>query len=143
MDTILLATDGSATAKKAARLAGDLAKCSNAEIIVFSVAQPIMPNDLEPMNMGFVDEPLRRAQEEADRQADEYRRAGLKATSETKLSPAVAAAIVEEAEQTGADMIVMGTHGRSGLSRAILGSVADRVLRTGRIPVLVAKQDEP
>ena len=50
-----------------------------------------------------------------------------------------AAAIVQEAQQLGADLIVMGTHGRSGLDRLMLGSVADRVLRTAHIPVLTVR----
>jgi nucleotide-binding universal stress UspA family protein len=47
--------------------------------------------------------------------------------------------IVHEAERLGADLIVMGTHGRSGLDRLMLGSVADRVLRTAHVPVLTVR----
>lgn len=45
--------------------------------------------------------------------------------------------IVDHAKKTGADLIVMGTHGRSGLSHAIMGSVAERVLHKAPCPVLV------
>jgi nucleotide-binding universal stress UspA family protein len=48
------------------------------------------------------------------------------------------AAILEASDQRGADLIVMGTHGRRGLSRALLGSVAERTVRLSRIPVLTA-----
>lgn len=47
-----------------------------------------------------------------------------------------AAQIVRYAEQCRADLIVLGTHGRTGVSRAILGSVAERVVRTASCPVL-------
>jgi nucleotide-binding universal stress UspA family protein len=47
-----------------------------------------------------------------------------------------AAQIVRYAERVGADLIVLGTHGRTGVSRAILGSVAERVVRTAGCPVL-------
>jgi nucleotide-binding universal stress UspA family protein len=45
-------------------------------------------------------------------------------------------AILENAARLGVDLIVMGTHGRRGLSRALLGSVAERVVRTATVPVL-------
>jgi hypothetical protein len=47
--------------------------------------------------------------------------------------------IVEVAQETVADLIVMGTHGRTGLGRLLLGSVAERVLRTAPCPVLTLK----
>ncbi|HSE94887.1 MAG TPA: universal stress protein [Methylomirabilota bacterium] len=48
-------------------------------------------------------------------------------------------AIVAEAERLGAEMIVMGTHGRGGLARFLLGSVADRVIRLAPCPVLTVR----
>jgi nucleotide-binding universal stress UspA family protein len=44
--------------------------------------------------------------------------------------------ILEVAQKEGADLIIMGTHGRKGLERAIFGSVCDKVVRNSRIPVL-------
>lgn len=46
-------------------------------------------------------------------------------------------AILDVAEEVDADLIVMGTHGRSGVSRALLGSVAQKVLRASPVPVLI------
>ena len=52
--------------------------------------------------------------------------------------------IVETADEVGAGMIVMGTHGRHGLPRALLGSVAEKVVRTAHTPVLtVHVEDRP
>jgi nucleotide-binding universal stress UspA family protein len=51
--------------------------------------------------------------------------------------------IVSYANKIGAELIVVGTHGRSGLSRAILGSVAEHVLRKARTPVLVVPSPTP
>jgi len=48
----------------------------------------------------------------------------------------------ETADEVGAGLIVMGTHGRKGLSRALLGSVAEKVVRTSRIPVLTVHPTE-
>lgn len=49
--------------------------------------------------------------------------------------------IVRAAHDIGADMIVVGTHGRGGLSHLLLGSVAERVLRDAPVPVVVVRQD--
>jgi nucleotide-binding universal stress UspA family protein len=48
-------------------------------------------------------------------------------------------AIVKFAEDVGADLIVMGSHGRTGLSKILLGSVAERVIGQAACPVLVVK----
>jgi len=48
-------------------------------------------------------------------------------------------AILQTAEELGADLIVMGTHGRRGISRALLGSVAEMVVRTSPVPVLTVR----
>jgi len=50
--------------------------------------------------------------------------------------------IVEHAGETGADLIVMGTHGRTGLGHLLLGSVAERVVRTAKCPVLTTRETE-
>jgi nucleotide-binding universal stress UspA family protein len=47
--------------------------------------------------------------------------------------------ICQTASEVEADLIVMGTHGRRGLSRALLGSVAEYVVRTSKIPVLTVR----
>jgi nucleotide-binding universal stress UspA family protein len=47
--------------------------------------------------------------------------------------------ILAEADHTGADMIVMGTHGRTGLAHAILGSTAERVVRAAKVPVVTLR----
>ena len=52
----------------------------------------------------------------------------------------IANAVVEEAGVSGCDLIVMGTHGRRGLSRMALGSDADLVVRTSAVPVLLVRQ---
>lgn len=52
------------------------------------------------------------------------------------------AEIVALAAEERADLVVMGTHGRGGVSRVLLGSVADRVLRTAPCPVLTVRKPE-
>ncbi len=52
----------------------------------------------------------------------------------------IASAILAEATESGADLIALGTHGRKGLRRAIVGSVAEGVIRDSRVPVLLSPQ---
>jgi len=54
-----------------------------------------------------------------------------------------AVVIAEQAEAIGADLVVMGTHGRTGLRHLLLGSVAERTLRSAPCPVLTVKKPEP
>jgi nucleotide-binding universal stress UspA family protein len=55
----------------------------------------------------------------------------------------VADAIVEEARKSRCDLIVIGTHGRRGVSRAMLGSDAENVVRNSPVPVLLVRQKVP
>jgi nucleotide-binding universal stress UspA family protein len=50
--------------------------------------------------------------------------------------------IVEHAKRCGADLVCMGTHGRGGLNRLLLGSVAERVVRASEVPVLTVRVGE-
>lgn len=54
----------------------------------------------------------------------------------------IAAMLTESAENLGADLIVMGTHGRTGMAHVFLGSVAERVLRTAPCPVVTVRAQE-
>jgi nucleotide-binding universal stress UspA family protein len=54
----------------------------------------------------------------------------------------VADSLRESADELGADLIVMGTHGRTGLAHVFLGSVAERTLRRARCPVLTVQAAE-
>jgi nucleotide-binding universal stress UspA family protein len=89
------------------------------------------------------------AQVTAVREAEEYLAAVMRRLEDRGIrriethvwyGPA-AAAIVEAASAQKADLIVMGTHGRSGLGRLVLGSVAESVLRGTTIPILVVRAD--
>lgn len=64
------------------------------------------------------------------------------ATPAVRLSPSPADAIVAYAKEMHADIIVIGTHGREGMSRLFLGSVAERVVRSAPCPVLVVRPRE-
>jgi nucleotide-binding universal stress UspA family protein len=75
-----------------------------------------------------------------DRLTPDDRRLGACAVLEASDSPA--AAIVEYARRSSIDLIIMGTHGRSAMSQLLVGSVAERVVRTAPCPVLTVRHPE-
>ncbi len=132
--TILLPTDGSATAQAARRFAVDIAKGECDSVLVFAVAEPADYDGVEDKAVTTAISTY--LGEAAESEAAEIRAEGIEATVEVVVSSRIDEAIVDRARQMGADLIVMGTHGRTGLARAIIGSVADRVLRHSTVPVV-------
>jgi universal stress protein A len=76
-----------------------------------------------------------------ERRARAARGEGLLARALLRTGPA-APTIAQTAKEESADLIVVGTHGRAGLDRLVLGSVAERVVRLAACPVLVVKSGE-
>ena len=137
---ILCATDFSDTAEAAWEAACELARTHRAELILVHVFTelPVYPEVavIEVQRVwedqrGWVEKEL------ADRVAAGSRR-GLSARSLLKTGVAPES-IVEAATETKADLIVIGTHGRTGLTRLVIGSVAERVVRLAPCPVLCVK----
>jgi nucleotide-binding universal stress UspA family protein len=129
--TILHPTDFSPHAEQAYRTARVLARDYNARLIVVHVLTP------PPFVTAREKE---RALAEPDGRVRDLR-TRLRGLSHTYkiLQGRPAAEIVAAAKKVGADLIVMGTHGRSGLTRVLLGSVAESVLRKAPCPVLTVK----
>jgi nucleotide-binding universal stress UspA family protein len=132
---ILLPTDGSATAKAARRFAVDIAKGEGDSIVVLSVARPADYDGVE--DEAVTDAIFGYLREVATAEANEVRSEGIGATAELVVSPHPEIAIVEKARELEADVIVMGTHGRTGLTRALIGSTADKVVRHSHVPVVL------
>lgn len=140
---ILHPTDFSACAEQARAQAIRLARALEAEIILFhvSVETPLYAEGmLAAGTVQRVYEAQRKWAEEAlEARAAETRAAGVPAR--WKLTRGVPFdAIVQAAAEEGADMIVMGTHGRRGLEGLLLGSVANRVVRLAGCPVLTVRE---
>lgn len=138
---ILVPVDFSRYSLKALDYAAELAKPLGAELIAVFVVEPIyyaMP-DLIGTGMGSVggvlEEQRANARGELDKLAQ--RQAQLGRSLRTLLRSGVAhQGIAEAAKAVKADLIVMATHGRTGLTHALMGSVAERVVRTAACPVL-------
>ena len=139
LDKILVPLDGSMLAEAALTTACNFAARDGAAISLVRAA--------EVMALPGAD--IVEAQVTAVREAEEYLAAVVRRLEDRGIrrvethvwyGPA-AAAIVEAASAQKADLIVMGTHGRSGLGRLVLGSVAESVLRGATIPILVVRAD--
>ena len=119
--TVLFPTDDSATAEGARPVAEQLAARHGATLHVLRVEVVPPAGDLR-----F--DPVGDASRESDGVVQAVRR-----------FPTADGAIRAYAEEVDADIVVMGTHGRSGPTRLVLGSTAEGVLRTAPCPVLVAR----
>lgn len=145
---ILVPIDGSAPSQRGLDEAIALARLAHAELEVLHVidAYPVLPDmavltDLRSLR----DEMSRHGQQLLSEAAHKARDAGV--TARVRLreieSGRVAASILDTAQEYACDLIVIGTHGRRGFSRLVLGSDAERVARASSLPVLLvpARQD--
>jgi nucleotide-binding universal stress UspA family protein len=142
---ILLATDGSQASEHAAQMAISLARTHGARLTALYVVDPYPYLGIGEANpMGF-DSYMAAAREhaaQAHAHVDELCRAGGNPLPlELRLVEDVAAVdgILEAAKDAGADLIVVGSHGRTGLGRFMIGSVAGKVVAHSTVPVLVAR----
>lgn len=140
---ILCPVDFSETSALGLRFANALAKCSNARLTVL-YADPFLPPPY--FTKGRLDEirkQLRESMNEAEQALGEFVQTTLGAGSAPANMKVVEAlpvdGIFRVAGEISADLIAMGTHGRSGFNRLMLGSVTERVLREASVPVLTVR----
>jgi len=138
---ILLAMDFSEAADKLAEYGKLFAENFGAELLVLYVS-PTMNRYAKlyvpPHN---IDELVGKILEGAKQAMGEYMEKyfkGVKAKGSVEYGYAPVR-ILEVAEETGADMIIMGTHGRKGVDRILFGSVAEKVVKTAKIPVVTVR----
>ena len=140
---ILLATDGSPHAELAARKAVDLAESTKARLHVVAVGRTFPAAVYEVYTETGRQDLRREAQEVLDAQVKKIEEAGgTVAIAHLKLNESRDEAIVHLAEEIDADLIVIGSRGFGGLKRALLGNVADSVVRHAHCPVLVVRPSE-
>jgi nucleotide-binding universal stress UspA family protein len=143
---ILVPLDGSALARQALPFAAELATRAGAELLVLTVAAPplMLAPELASPFPSF-DEALAalkdQLKDELGSFADQLSRAQVPITP-LAVSGFPADAIVDQAAHRQADLIVMATHGRSGLKRWTLGSVAEKVLHATATPLVLVRAQE-
>lgn len=143
---ILVPIDGSPTSLKALQEAIELA-ASNVRLRLVFVLEDIYL--LDAQGYGYIDtatlrDAMRETGERALAQAREIARQSQAAVEDALLESdgeRVATVINEEADRWSADLIVIGTHGRAGITRLLLGSVAEGVVRAASVPVLMVRAE--
>jgi len=141
---ILVALDGSPVSQRALREAKRLAAAGKAQLRLLHVLDAFALT-LRMQSSGTPDRAyaLERAAAQArvDRANAAAKAAGLKASGRVveNFSQRIADLILREAKDWRADLLVLGTHGRRGLSRLVLGSDAEQVVRQASVPVLMVR----
>jgi len=140
MQTVLVAIDFSDSTDRVIDWAARLAERCESRVWLIHVAAP------NPDFVGYEAGPdvvreqrateLRDEHRTLQNRAEELRNRGIDATALLVQGPSVAK-ILSEAESLGADLIVMGSHGRGVVARVLLGSVSEGVLRHARCPVTI------
>lgn len=143
-DRVLLPTDGSEQAKPAVEMALDLAEIHDATLYVLYFVD--QPTSVAGMGEGFsgLDDLL----DALEKRGHEATKAIVEQAKGRNIETIAAVRrgnphddILNYAEDNNIDLIVMGTHGRTGVKRALLGSVTETVVRHSEIPVLTVHRD--
>lgn len=141
---ILVPVDGSSTSQLALQAAIRLVQEQHAQLRVVSVVDEINLNlENEHVMNEFIEAVRKSGRDVLVKSAATVNAAGIRA--ETQLleietfGHRVADVIVDEAKRWSADLIVIGTHGRRGVSHLLLGSVAEKVVHIATVPVLLIR----
>ena len=143
---ILVPLDGSLMAEAALPLARDLAACDDAQIIVLHVNTPLPAQYYAPEMYSMVVEMEQAARTESNAYLHHILAnlldRGLRASAELVDANTAADAILDYADHYHVDLIAMSTHGRTGVGRWLMGSVADKVVHGAKMAVLFVRPDE-
>lgn len=150
LQRIVVPIDGSADSEKALAIAEYLAAQQDAEIALVRVVESLPWLAAAEGELTTIPEVYDKLIEEADRDARgslarlaEHAQAKNVRVSTTILNGSPAAALLDWIDEQRPDLVVMATHGRTGLARFALGSVTDRIVREGCAPVLVIRRTSP
>jgi nucleotide-binding universal stress UspA family protein len=143
IDNILVTLDGSELSERVLAAAADLAEATGATLtlghVVFS--KVIIGTSLSPHDPADLEVVTERVKAYLERTADRLRQEGLAVQTRITRDDWAAPGIARMAREVDADLIAIATHGHGGLKRAVLGSVADKVLRSSPLPLLVVRPE--
>jgi len=141
---LLVPIDGSPTAQLAVDKAIGIARAFSSAVSVLYVIDPYpftgVGSDFSLGQTQYLSAARSEANEALAEARKSFEAAGIRVGASLVEAHAVWRGIIEAAEAGGADLIVMGSHGRSGFEKLVLGSVAQRVLSHAHQPVLVVRR---
>ena len=145
---ILLAIDGSKYSDATVQALASQIRRENAQVLVLQIVEPRIYSTPPQMAPGYqpemaeiMKEQFKQAQESVDRSAATLRSAGFEVNTRV-LEAEPRTGILDLASEWHADLIVLGSHGRRGLQRFMLGSVAESVARGAYCSVLIVRTPE-
>lgn len=142
---IVVPTDGSSWSERAIPYAEDFARIADGEVILLHIFTPPMHEFVDSLAIAGEYELANRIREEIKQHLiglrNEVRAEGVKCRVHIIDAVGVANHICEYVQQEEADLVVMSTHGHSGLVRLVFGSVANKVMHDVDVPVLVIRPD--
>lgn len=142
---ILVPLDGSDVAEKALSKAAGLARMCDAKVTLLHVLESgdlHLSADFPDVYVNLHREQLANSQEYLNRQALKLHKQGVLVQYDVLDGGDIAARLLERAANDDCDLIVMSTHGRSGLERILMGSIAEEVVRHATVPVLLVNASE-
>jgi len=150
LETLMVPMDGSTGSKNALRVAERLAQSAGARLVLAQVVVPVSLYAYAALTeepAAYVDpdweqRALVEAREYVSRTAADLSAAGIRSEGVARIGD-VSGALADIAQSRHADLVVMATHGRSGAARAVLGSIADEMVRESRLPILLVRQGLP
>ncbi|WP_432712919.1 universal stress protein [Pedobacter sp.] len=137
---ILIAVDNSTCSEKAARTGYEIAKNYGAEVALVNIIEPVPANINPDLTLAPVFlETYDNSEENSHLLLQEIENKFSQGTKTTYLSVVDSAAhgIIQQSDEWGSDLIVIGTYGRTGLYHFLMGSVAEHVARKSACPVLI------
>lgn len=139
---IVIATDGSENSERAISYGIEIAKISGARVYGLHVIDTFSLSESWTAGRESLYEILKREGEEAIFKVKECGEASGVEVKEVLLEGHPSNEIIDFAEKNNIDLIIMGTLGKTGLDRFLMGSVAEKVVRNSRVPVLVVRGEE-
>jgi len=138
---VLVPTDGSDHATAALELASTVAERNGARLHLLSIVDEL-PEVIDTGSAQLSSQLEENIQEMLDEAAATATEAGVDDVTTTIATGSIPSEVTTYADEEGIDLVVMGTHGHTGLDRHLLGSFTERVIRTSPVPVLTTRADE-